>query len=389
MLVGHSTPFSAIGRTVAVAAQSEQISRIARLSKLYEAARSAPLGQTSLLDRLSKELGYALHVVDVEVASEVLERVSRLPDEIISLTADAVGTRLDRLPARLPVLQNGNLVATGFPLTTHRKCLLIAEGPNEVDVDAFVLLHAQSLVGIEVERVTREREQSDEAEALLFRQIVDGSLGSDAAEPRLEQIGLANQQWAVIGFDATHLRTARTIIGDRSIAKLSCLVGEEGYFLVSDRTFETVIRVLRRRIPALGVSARTSSIQRIPDCLRQARWALHAARADGSGIAEYSSAAPLFLPHTLTEAHFAARAVLGDLIDYDEANQSQLVDTLDAFLALDRSWSATADRLVIHRQTLAYRLKKIESLTGRSTKSSSDIAALWMALIARRISRGS
>ncbi|WP_336385824.1 PucR family transcriptional regulator ligand-binding domain-containing protein [Prescottella equi] len=54
----HSTPFSAIGRTVGVATQSEQISRIARLSRLYEVARSATLADSSLLDRLSTELGH-------------------------------------------------------------------------------------------------------------------------------------------------------------------------------------------------------------------------------------------------------------------------------------------------------------------------------------------
>lgn len=68
-------------------------------------------------------------------------------------------------------------------------------------------------------------------------------------------------------------------------------------------------------------------------------------------------------------------AVLGDLMDHDATNQSRLVETLQTYLALDRSWSATAAQLVIHRQTLAYRLKRIESITGRSTKKSADIAS--------------
>ncbi|MBX4378818.1 PucR family transcriptional regulator, partial [Mycobacterium tuberculosis] len=75
---------------------------------------------------------------------------------------------------------------------------MIAEGPDEVDVDAFVLLHAQSLVAVEVERVTRDRERSDASEESLFRQIIDGSVGPDAAESLLEQIGLAHSQWVVL-----------------------------------------------------------------------------------------------------------------------------------------------------------------------------------------------
>ncbi|MBV6754853.1 PucR family transcriptional regulator [Rhodococcus opacus] len=388
LTVSHSTPFSALGRTVAVASQSEQISRIARLSRLYEAARSATLAESSLLERLSSELGYELHVVDVEYGTEVLGGEVRIDRETIRELCHRLGGRLDRLPARAAVSVGETLAATAFSLPTHRKCMLVAVGTSDVDLDAFGVLHAQSLVGIEVERATRQRERDDDLGGALFQQIIDGTLGADAAQPRLEQSGLADQEWVVIGFDATHQRAARIVLGDDEVANLSCLVGEEGYLLLAAENMDAVVALLGPHIPHLGLSATTSTVQRLPDSVRQARWALQAARADGSAVAEYSTAAPLFLPRTLSEAHFAARAVLGELMDYDEAHQSQLIETLDAFLSLDRSWSATAEKLMIHRQTLAYRLKKIEAITGRSTKSSADIASFWMALIARRISRG-
>ncbi|AIJ26120.1 PucR family transcriptional regulator [Amycolatopsis methanolica] len=386
LTVGHSTPFSAIGRTVAVGAQSDQIARIARLSKLYEAIQS-PSRHTTLLDRISRELGIEMHVVDVEMATEVLARRTTLPQSVLNAVTAEVDGRVDRLPTRLRVVVDGTLVATGFPLSTHRKCMLIAEGPGEVDADAFVLLHSQSLVAIEVERHTRERERLDAAEEKLLRQIVDGSMGSDVAQPLLAQIGLADQQWKVVCFGAESLRFVRALVGDRSIPKMTVSVGEEGYLVLPEAAFDSVIEALRPTIDSIGVSAQTSTITRLADCLRQARWALHAARASGSGVAEYSSAAPLFLPRTLSEAHFATRAVLGDLIDYDAENQSSLVETLDTYLSCDRRWSDTAEKLVIHRQTLGYRLKKIEALTGRSTKSSADISTFWSALVAYRISR--
>jgi purine catabolism regulator len=166
------------------------------------------------------------------------------------------------------------------------------------------------------------------------------------------------------------------------------VIGEEGYLLLASEHADTAANLLSEDVEHLGVSTPTTAIQRLPDCVRQARWALHAARADGSTVAAYSTASPLFLPRTLTEAQFAARAVLGALIDHDADHQTQLVETLETFLSLDRSWAATAEKLLIHRQTLAYRLKKIEAITGRTTRSSADIAFLWMALIALRISRG-
>ncbi|WP_430334761.1 PucR family transcriptional regulator [Rhodococcus sp. ACT016] len=388
LTVSHSTPFSAIGRTVGVATQSEQITRIARLSRLYEVARSATLADSSLLDRLSAELGHRLHVIDVEFGTEVLGRQGHVPTDTVRALCQRVGGKLDRLPARQAITVGDELVATAFALSTHRKCMLVVDGASDIDMDAFGLLHAQSLIGIEVERATRERERDDAAGALLFQQIVDGSLGSDAAQPRLEQSGLADREWIVIAFDAQHLRAARINLGDSAFPNLSSAVGEEGYVMADAGNMSEAVELLTGRIPHLGISAPTSTIQRLPDSVRQARWALQAARADGSAVAEYSTASPLFLPRTLSEATFAARAVLGDLMDHDAANQSQLVETLDAFLTLDRSWSATAEKLMIHRQTLAYRLKRIETITGRSTKSSADISTFWMALIALRISRG-
>ncbi|MDT2004996.1 PucR family transcriptional regulator [Rhodococcus opacus] len=386
--VGHATPFAAIGRTVAIAAQSVQVSRIARLSRLYDATQAAPDDETSLLGRLSAELGHQLHVVDVELGSEVLRDAYPLDDELIAQLRSRVGGRLDRLPPRIAIDAAAGTTATAFPLASHRKCMLVAAGHTDLEVDAFVLLHAQSLVGVEVERVTRERERTDVVRAELLEQMVTGSISADAATPRLGQLGFADTGWCVIGFDAARLQTARTLIGDRGIPYLSCLVGEEGYVMIPSADADPAADLLGHHIDSMGMSARNATTQRVPDSVRQARWALQAARAAGGGLAEYSTAAPLFLPRTLTEAHFATRAVLGKVIDYDAAHHSDLIETLDVFLSMDRNWSATAEKLVIHRQTLGYRLRKIETLTGRSVKSSADIADFWMALIARRISTG-
>lgn len=386
--VAHATPFSAIGRTVAVAAQSDQIRRIARLSKLYEVARSSTSGDENLLERLSKELGHRLHVVDVDFGTEPLPTTAPLPQETMRSLREQVQDATPRSVVRITIATGGVLRATAFALSTHRRCMLVAEGPAEVDLDAFVLLHAQGLVGIEVERATREREQSDRTESDLFGRIVDGSIGADVAQPRLDQIWCTRESWVVLGFDRRFLHTCRTILGDHAIPKMTGDIGEEGYCVVSQTDMETVTSLLSNSVEAIGASATTASLQRLPDSVRQARWALQAARANGGGVADYSTAAPLFLPRTISEAQFATREILGDLLDHDLKSNSQLVTTLETFLALNRSWSATAERLVIHRQTLAYRLRKIEEISGRSTKDSADIATLWMALISRRIAMG-
>ena len=50
------------------------------------------------------------------------------------------------------------------------------------------------------------------------------------------------------------------------------------------------------------------------------------------------------------------------------------------FLQENRSWQRAADRLHVHKQTLVYRIKRIETLTGRSLSDTADVAELWLAL---------
>ncbi|MFD8595967.1 helix-turn-helix domain-containing protein [Kitasatospora sp. NPDC059646] len=43
---------------------------------------------------------------------------------------------------------------------------------------------------------------------------------------------------------------------------------------------------------------------------------------------------------------------------------------------------AVADRMFVHRNTVRYRLERIEQLTGRSLQSTHDRFQLWLALLA-------
>lgn len=240
LLVRHTTPFAAVARMVAIASQSEQIGRITRLSRLYELARMTTPGGTALLERLSSELGLGLHVVDVEHGTEVLAAASALPHELIeALQGEVVDA--DRLPARTTVTA-GAVTATAFALSTYRRCMMVIEGRN-VDLDAFVILHSQSLVGVEVERATRERERTDRVRETLLQQLVEGEMGGEAAVPRLEQAGLSRSPWQALAFPVAALEAARAVLSDEGIAYLSSVA----------RTARTAKVLTTPEDPSLGV----------------------------------------------------------------------------------------------------------------------------------------
>ena len=55
---------------------------------------------------------------------------------------------------------------------------------------------------------------------------------------------------------------------------------------------------------------------------------------------------------------------LGMLSAYDAKHHTQLLETLECFIANRGKYTATYEELVVHRSTLLYRLERIVELTG-------------------------
>jgi purine catabolism regulator len=122
--------------------------------------------------------------------------------------------------------------------------------------------------------------------------------------------------------------------------------------------------------------------------VREALFGLQLARAQGSSWAVYGEGGgggALFGPRSLSEAQEAVARVLGPLRDYDAAHRMELVASLRAFLEHNRSWQRTAAALGVHKQTLVYRIRRVEQLTGRRLDRTGDVAELWYALQADRV----
>ncbi|MGH3086159.1 MAG: helix-turn-helix domain-containing protein [Rubrobacteraceae bacterium] len=67
---------------------------------------------------------------------------------------------------------------------------------------------------------------------------------------------------------------------------------------------------------------------------------------------------------------------------YDLEHGSDLVHTLRVFFAANANASEAADRLFLHRNSLRYRLERIEELTGLDLKDHRCRLALQLGLLA-------
>src|SRR5580700_1216761 len=72
--------------------------------------------------------------------------------------------------------------------------------------------------------------------------------------------------------------------------------------------------------------------------------------------------------------------LLGPLVAYDERHRAELLPTLREFLACSGSWHACAAAMYVHVNTVRYRIRRIEELTGRDLSALADQVDFFLAL---------
>lgn len=77
------------------------------------------------------------------------------------------------------------------------------------------------------------------------------------------------------------------------------------------------------------------------------------------------------------------------LEDYDERKGTELVATLETYMRNNYNVAQTARDFFTHRNTIDYRLKRIEELIGAPLTDPNVNMALWLSLQARKLERSS
>ncbi|MFJ5781538.1 PucR family transcriptional regulator [Streptomyces hydrogenans] len=140
-------------------------------------------------------------------------------------------------------------------------------------------------------------------------------------------------------------------------------------------------------VPHAGVSGPVDGPERLGAALAMARHALAAARAAGpaaprvAGLGDLDGLGPLLagVPADVRDAYRAT--VLGPLLGAGRGSGAMLLETLRTFLAHDCSWARTAAALHLHVNTVHYRVRRIEALTGRDLSRLDHRADLRAALL--------
>lgn len=136
----------------------------------------------------------------------------------------------------------------------------------------------------------------------------------------------------------------------------------------------------------VGLSQPYDNLDQTPAALRQARLAYRAAVPSRRGLVRYEQApVAVLLAGAPEAAAMVADAVLGPVLALPQAECESILTTLGVWLAEEGATSEAAARLHMHRNTVRYRLRRLEELTGRSLAQPTGLAELYLALEATKI----
>src|SRR5437763_6759280 len=184
-------------------------------------------------------------------------------------------------------------------------------------------------------------------------------------------------------------RLLAAISAERADA-LAQTVGNRVYALIPS-SVEEARRVATRlgRQATVGVSSRYSDPADLRRALEEAALVLEVtangdALGEGIGSGTYRLLFRVMASHPEEVRSFYEDTV-APIVRYDEQYTTDLVGTLQAYLAENCNMNATAAAIYAHRHTVSYRLDRVRELTGLDPTSSEDRERLGLGLKAYRI----
>jgi purine catabolism regulator len=114
---------------------------------------------------------------------------------------------------------------------------------------------------------------------------------------------------------------------------------------------------------------------------REALWALDRAAEAGREVVSYGDdRTERWLTGDSADLRALVEQVLGAVLAYDAAHAGDLVASVRVWLEHDRQTDRAARALHVHPNTLLYRVRRFEQISGRSLASTESLAEVWLAL---------
>jgi purine catabolism regulator len=377
-----------LGRSITVESEAFDVLAAAEAGPVDEArVRSVRAGRTN-----------------PELAEELIERgiYSRLLNErrpIHVAPMPELGMTMERIVA--PVLVAQKIVGYVWIISGDRAM---------TDLDELAIDHAATVAAVILLKEREVRRAELERRGDLLEQLLEVKDPPEAAlVERVHRIGFrSDRPFQVLLIEGAPAASERTHALPRNVERW--LEEVNGPAMVSSRA-ELVVVVLQSQAPGLGaplaerlvaelshpslplrigVGGPVDELTELRTSFNQATEALELAHGlgRGEGTVTFAELGMLHWLHHLPEellrenAYFRA---IGTLTLHDASHGGELLDSLEAYLRSGGKATQAAQTLSIHRNTLAYRLRRIEELLGLDMSQPRARFELYAALQAYRM----
>lgn len=157
-----------------------------------------------------------------------------------------------------------------------------------------------------------------------------------------------------------------------------------------DKIKKLVINQIGGMTVSIGVGDCYNDLNMIKNSLKEAQLALKKIKIEGlkDCILEYKNIGVyqmLFYLEDTRNLNKYYEHKLRPIIEYDNINNSKLIETLEVYLDENCNYTRTSERLFLHRNSLRYRINKIEELLDVDLRELNHCIDIKLALEAKKI----
>lgn len=429
LIVPEDTPVRETNRAIATLLVDRQFATAERGMQLYrklaEMSREEQ-GLDAMTDLICKLTGKIVIVqdkrleirassaprhtdVDLPTLYEVISQREQLPSILRNRKA-AARARQTYWQQILPIENVGRLVSPIISGDRARGYLSLVGPADELDLlDSLAVEHGAAACALEMAKAKAVSEAKKALRGNFLEGLLAGTLPKkeiDRLEGRLDhnteqphailsvswtgkkQPSLRRLETAVNWLLRNHSREALVhIYAEQQVCIFQALKNEddlESAHELARRLYDHVSKEFPDARLIAGMSGPAVSLSGWPEVYNESLQAMQLAeRLQLNEVVEFNSMGVYQLLGQLEHLPVVrdfTKQVIGPLVKYDEEHRSNLVQTLDSYFAHHGNISQTAESLFIHRNTLLYRLDRIQEITGHDMNQANMQLAMHLAL---------
>jgi PucR family transcriptional regulator, purine catabolism regulatory protein len=372
-----AVPFMAISQEVAAAVQVDTGQRLNAQLQVFGAVRWLAAGNLStreIFARLERLSGYRLYACTTQ-RGPLLAGVPVPPPDQAKLIP---GT-----PTSPPTVPGGYVLPVSGPRGTAGY-ILAMETVGAAPAGVSVVQHIATVAALQLSMQAHEREMLRREGAETLAEMLRGVLDEAVVTRRLAVHGFpagARLMLAIVRpkGQASDCDTVVDTLAHGRFPQLVLRQEEELYVLIPDG--QAARDTLAASDTIVGASLPFRAGTPLGAARREAQWAAARAVESGRDMVSYGDdRTGRWLPTGPADLRALVDDVLRAVIDYDDAHGGDLLPTIRTWLEHDRQTDKAAQALHIHPNTLLYRVRRFEQISGRSLASTEALAETWLAL---------